>query len=787
MDTDQPVSGRDMPGTIRARLTSFDAAHETGAITVGLGVGGSAGAMSATSATVATVAFAGAHWDVQSEFAAVPDRADAIDASVRFRVTRGTAREVAVAVEWEVRPWSPDVYVLIPAAAYNGNRYPCRAYRYPPMVHAPGDVGADAPILVTDVPRLADRSGVPSAIELNTGDAATPCICFRDPSSGRASILMTEQGSALGNHGLSITETPARDSAVLRIEAPCVRRDTLYTSCTTATPSWDRAADWAAGSDVVIRYRLYRFDAPELQALFDRLLVVRRDLSGPADLAPELPFSAAWRIVEKKYHEDNWCEDGYFRVGTHGAAARSRYQDWQAGWVGGGMVPFPMLLAGGPLSRSRALQNLSWMFDTAQHANGLFDPIRRQGVSYADGFDVPGTEAWYMVRKQADVLYFLGKTLRLLDRLEPDETIEAARHSVPHWRAGTLRLAELLAGTFSRSGQLGQYLDRDTGDVVVGGSTAAAIAPAALALCGELFDEPRYREVAIAIARQLDERDVRAGITTGGPGEILKCADSESAFAMLESFVVLFEVTGDRYWVQRAEAMAAQCATWCHSYDYRFPGDSWFGRLGMRTSGSVWANVQNKHSAPGICTLSGDSLLKLFRATGNLLSLELIRETAHNLPQYLSREDRQVGDPESMKPGWMCERVNTSDWEGQRNVGGSLFGSCWPEVSLMLTTVELPGLYVQPDADVVCVLDHLDLVLRDRIGDELVVMLGNPTRFDADVRVFSERASETRRALGQAAAVSWPVVSIPAGSARRLIFNVESGLLVTPGEGAFRV
>ena len=44
--------------------------------------------------------------------------------------------------------------------------------------------------------------------------------------------------------------------------------------------------------------------------------------------------------------------------------------------------------------------------------------------------------------------------------------------------------------------------------------------------------------------RKLDVRDVQAGVTVGGPGEILKCPDSESAFAMLESFIVLYEVTG---------------------------------------------------------------------------------------------------------------------------------------------------------------------------------------------------------------------------------------------------
>ena len=51
----------------------------------------------------------------------------------------------------------------------------------------------------------------------------------------------------------------------------------------------------------------------------------------------------------------------------------------------------------------------------------------------------------------------------------------------------------------------------------------------------------------------------------------------------------------------------------------------------------------------------------------NALYLDQIQETAHNLTQYLARADRPVGDPQIMQPGWMCERVNFSDWESRDN------------------------------------------------------------------------------------------------------------------------
>jgi hypothetical protein len=191
------------------------------------------------------------------------------------------------------------VFVLLPAAAYDGNRFPCRPYGYPPLVHEPGDLGPDAPVLVTDVPRLNDEDGQPSRIQLLTGDLTTPAICFHNPRTGQAAILLTDQGGALGNHGVSVEESPDRGCAVLRLESPGVRRDTLYTMCSTATPSWDRGADWAPGTETSIRFRLFRSPAADVQALYDRFAEVRKDLSGPVRLEHGLLRQFPRQIVRK--------------------------------------------------------------------------------------------------------------------------------------------------------------------------------------------------------------------------------------------------------------------------------------------------------------------------------------------------------------------------------------------------------------------------------------------------------------------------------------------------------
>ena len=64
----------------------------------------------------------------------------------------------------------------------------------------------------------------------------------------------------------------------------------------------------------------------------------------------------------------------------------------------------------------------------------------------------------------------------------------------------------------------------------------------------------------------------------------------------------------------------------------------------MKSVGSVFANIQNKHSAPGICTLSGDSLYKLWRWTQDALYLELLKDIALTIGQYISTDEDPIYD-----------------------------------------------------------------------------------------------------------------------------------------------
>ena len=223
------------------------------------------------------------------------------------------------------------------------------------------------------------------------------------------------------------------------------------------------------------------------------------------------------------------------------------------------------------------------------------------------------------------------------------------------------------------------------------------------------------------------------GISCGGVGDALQNIDSESLYGLLESFAVLYEATGDKKWLQYSCDAAAQFSTWVMSYDYVFPPESLFGQMNMKTTGAVFANTQNKHGSPGICTHSGLALLRLYRATGNELYLNLLQEITRAVPQFLSHKGRPI---KGLEEGWINERVSTTDWfEG---IGEIFPGSTWAETDLLLTITELPGIYVDLEKRKATCLDQLQVELINCNAASAKLRITNTTNMVAQTSVLVE-------------------------------------------------
>ncbi|MDO9541500.1 MAG: hypothetical protein Q7J98_04150, partial [Kiritimatiellia bacterium] len=402
-----------------------------------------------TEKDAAQIEFTGARWRCSYHEDVVPNREDAVEVSVCFKVVKGSAGECGVGVRFIFDDWSRDNYVIMPGAVYSGNRFESRRLFYPPLLSDPADIGPDIQTIVTDIPRLNIHNG-PSRIQLLTKDLTTPAIGFWSPSTELGFWLLTEQRTSLGESGIEINENGTRTQAAISLTAPGVREDFRYTICNMRYPSEDKGTDFKEGQEVRLRFRVYRFECRSIQGLFDRFIEIRKDLSGPVRLYHQLPFSSAWTIQENKYNSENWEEDyGFYTVGI----GERPHTKWQAGWVGGGMVTYPLLFEGTPQSRARALKNLDFLFLRSQAPSGFFYGIGDGKRWYGDGYFKPHGDKWHLIRRSSDVLYFIIKQFMLLEK--QDSTFK-----VPSlWRQGTLCLADAFVRLWEKHGQFGQFIN----------------------------------------------------------------------------------------------------------------------------------------------------------------------------------------------------------------------------------------------------------------------------------------------------------------------------------------
>ena len=631
---------------------------------------------------------------------------------------------IDLVLEW---PFDGEDYLLVPGAIYDGNRFSVLPVPYPPMYDATDPSGE---VIVTDVPRLP-------AFHLLAGDASYPALGVWDRKNGRARAVLFPDRTDLGDVGLRVEESPS--GLAIRVQLPGVRPE-RYTMVRTDSPSVDRGARILAGWSLATRVALLEAPALEVDNLFALLDDNRNRIVEPGAFRPIRPLSSSSDLVARAAIEDRWIEEpGFFSTADtdHGTP-------FQVGWTGGGITSFAVGQTGEPLAVERAHRNVDFICATLQAPSGFFYGGYGDAV-LNDGFGQPHAENWAMVRKSGDMLLFLMRQLLALEE-PPSE-----------WEATALRCAE----AFARNREdLGQFVDVRDGSVVVGGSACGGTAIAGLALAATYFERPELRRAAERAGERYAERCVLPGLLTGGPGEILNAPDSESAFGLVEGYMTLWEATGAERWLDLAARAARQAASWTVPYDFAFPPDSTFGRMRMGTAGTVIANVQNKHSAPGICTGSALPLLKLYRATGERRWLDLAAEISHALPQYVSSAERPIiaEDGRPLPRGWVNERVNMSDWEMPgRGLGEVYCGPCWPMTTVLLTALEMPGVYVDLASGSIACADHVQARIQ-----RTDLVLTNSTPYAASVRVMIDE--DRARPIGELWWTSAQPVTVAAGA-----------------------
>ncbi len=709
----------------------------------------------------------GESWQLQLQTAKVTGHPEAVDVTAGFTLEKGTAPATAAAVSFDFSNWSRDNYVLVPAIVYNGNRYHAIGTSYNPPYPKEMYYNPKVPLTISNNPRLSIEKGKASVVALQTTNTATPAICFYSPTAQQGFIVLTDQQSKWGNHGLTIAENATQDSCRFSITSPSVRK--LAAGFGDFHSSGDTAPDWKAGDALTLRFRIYVFQANSIPDLLSKFMKVRKAFIGPTHPRNQLPMS---RQVEMA---TTICSNNFVTVPAGSYYLPENNKDFQLGWVSGMMNSYPMLALNNEKERNRVAAELDFVVNRLQGKSGYFyGGITANGALRPEKMhpDFPAIQA--MVRKNSDALLWLMKHLLLLKAQGYGSMIK------PEWENAARKLAAAFTATWKKDGEFGQFIAPETGEIAVYNSTAGAIAPAGLAIASAYFKEPEWLKVAKAAANFYFNRDVaKQGLTGGDCGDISMDANSESAFGFLESLMALYYFTGNKSWLQKAEVQAALCATWTISYDPVFPAQSQIGKLKCNMAGAVWASIQNKHAAPGICTASGDYLFKLFRATDNTLYADLIRDIQHAHAEAVNMPPDHI--TASQLVGSSMERIQPSDAEGKGSIGNFInTRNSWTETNGVLMGLELPGIYLQTDKKKLYVFDHIATKIIKRDAKGIVLLLKNKTMYDASVSVFAETSVQAAKPLGYTNFPNWPKITVKAGESLQLLVSKNGKISPMP-------
>ena len=658
-------------------------------------------------------------------------------------------QQAGVAVAFDERAWSSDNYVMIPSSVYNGNRQRIVNREYATGLDKTDYFRRDLALTSNPIPQLSPEFGAESRLEVLTNNAATPAIAYLERSQKRGTILLTDQGiewnGQILDNALIVEESKDRSTASFVISAPGVREKKPEFIGFSQSP--DRGINVRKGDQITLRITKLTFYCESVPELLDQFMQQRKSHTGgpaPRNLMPmsEVLDRMVKNIDERYYQGEKWeyyCPEN---------------ADWMSyGWIGGLMNTYPVLALGDAEHERRVRNTFNFALPRAKGKSGYYyDVLGADGeVLYRDAaVQIKGIG---LTRKNADILYWMVKQFNLL-KLQGKANVIS-----PEWEKEVKALADAFISTWKKEGTWGNYVQVETGNVAVFNTTGGAMAVAGLALAARYYNEPVYLEVARAAAKAYYNDFALVGFTSGGCGDILQNADSETAIALTTSLITLYEATGEAAYLKQAKDLANLCATWTVSYCYQLPKETPLAKLGANLTGAVWASTQNKHGAPGFCTQSGDALFKIYRATGDTLYAGLLRDVIH-------------AHAEGIQPnGKITERLTycDADSRGGRGDGGK---TGWNETNGAMMAIEIPGIYVRTDLPEVYIFDHVTAEIVRQDESQIRLKISNPTKFDATVTILAENQRQAQKPLGDNAFLNWTEkVKVKAG--KSLLYTIR--------------
>lgn len=612
-------------------------------------------------------------------------------------------------------------FIFIPSSCYAGNDFVLvKEECYPPkyMVHYTPEDPLHPPVAMLEVPSV----GKDKLFNRSVTDGSSPLIGVFMPEKKQAFFLAFEQGTSLGNNGIEISVT-AENSLRLLLSLPCVRRES-FTKC----KNLDEAPILKKGEKIHLSLQTTLQPAEDLADFYRIFSEIRSSFPQQEPYKNSRSFSHAQEILLKMFSQVRYIEEHAFFTKARGQL------NLNTGWCSYGEI-VSLYQFGDEKLKKAVFAFLENIFHNAFSSN--FFPFTAAKV--VDGhlvfmpydFPLKTEKGSTLMRLPAE---FLFHTLKLFLLWEEKKISYPAK-----WKLLLESVAENLLILYEKYGQLGHIVNLPDGEMVLGGSFTAAIAPAALLLAGKYYKKEKYSVAGEKILQDYVEEFRQKGFTYGGPGDSMFAPDSESASALLLSLVLYCEKYSGKKYLEEARYCADYFASWVPSVKYTFPKGSTLDLMDADCRGAVQANLQNQHGAPAPCVDPANSLLLLYQLSGQKKYLQLLQEIIHNCVQYISTKAHpipmQIGGV--MPQGDICEKVFFQDYCNK--CGMIPFGSGgWTEIAVLMCISENPGIYCDIRKDLLMVFDHVEAALADGI-----LTIINPFSYPVNVQLLTEKASAT--------------------------------------------
>ena len=184
----------------------------------------------------------------------------------------------------------------------------------------------------------------------------------------------------------------------------------------------------------------------------------------------------------------------------------------------------------------------------------------------------------------------------------------------PEYLEFSRKLADFAVDHYSPEFGFGKSWNEDGSMRATAGGAGAFMIMGLTEVYKTIKDE-RYLETAKKAMDFYYERDLDNFVCTAGALDCL-CVDKETAYPFVRAGLDIYEATGDKLWLTRAEKAAYYFFSWMFWYDAIYPVDAEFTKYGYYTTGGTLISAEHSALDPWGALLVAD-LFKLWHLTGN--------------------------------------------------------------------------------------------------------------------------------------------------------------------------